>query len=36
MSGKNVNFGHKKITKRNFYKNKKVVKIDDTLVSIKY
>ena len=29
MSGKNVNFGDKKIKKSNFYKNKKVIKIDD-------
>ena len=28
MSGKNVNFGDKKIQKSDFYKNKKVVKID--------
>ena len=28
-SGKNVNFGGKKIKKSNFYKNKKVIKIDD-------
>ena len=28
MSGKNVNFGDKKIKKSDFYKNKKVVKID--------
>ena len=26
MSGKNVNFGDKKILKSNFYKNKKVIK----------
>ena len=29
MSGKNVNFGNKKIKKSDFYKNKKVTKIDD-------
>ena len=29
MSGKNVNFGDKKIKKSDFYKNKKGVKIDD-------
>ena len=29
MSGKNVNFGDKKIKKSDFYKNKKVTKIDD-------
>ena len=29
MSGKNVNFGDKKIEKSNFYNNKKVTKIDD-------
>ena len=29
MSGKNVNFGNKKIKKGDFYKNKKVAKIDD-------
>ena len=28
MSGKNVNFGDKKIKKSDFYKNKKVVRID--------
>ena len=33
MSGNNVNFGDKKIKKINFYKNKKVIKIDDTDVS---
>ena len=38
MSRKNANFGDKKIKKSNFYKNKKVTKIDDidvnkTLVS---
>ena len=30
MSRKNVNFGDKKIKKSDFYKNKKVTKIDDT------
>ena len=29
MSGKNVNFRDKKMKKSNFYKNKKVIKIDD-------
>ena len=29
MSIKNVNFGDKKIKKSNFYKNKKVTRIDD-------
>ena len=29
MSGKNINFGDKKVKKSNFYKNKKVIKIDD-------
>ena len=29
MSGKNVNFGDKEIKKSGFYKNKKVIKIDD-------
>ena len=29
MSGKNVNFGDKKIKKSDLYKNKKVTKIDD-------
>ena len=29
MNGKNINFGNKKIGKRNFYKNKKLFKIDD-------
>ena len=29
MSEKNFNFGDKKIKKSNFYKNKKVIKIDD-------
>ena len=29
MNGKNVNFGDKKTKKSNFYKNKKVIKIDD-------
>ena len=30
MSGKSVNFGDKKIDKINFYKNKRLFKIDDT------
>ena len=29
MSGKNINFNDKKIKKSNFYKNKKINKIDD-------
>ena len=29
MSGKNVNFGDKIIKKSNFYKNKKVINIED-------
>ena len=29
MSGKNVNFEDKKIKKSDFYKNKKLTKIDD-------
>ena len=29
MSGKNVKFGDKKIKNHDFYKNKKVTKIDD-------
>ena len=29
MSGKNVNFGGKKILKSDFYKNKKIANIDD-------
>ena len=29
MSGKSVSFGDKEIEKRNFYKNKKIFKIDD-------
>ena len=33
MSGKNVNFGDKKIKKTNFYKSKKVTKIDDVDVN---
>ena len=33
MSGNNVNFGGKKIKKRNFYKNKKVIEIDDIHVN---
>ena len=28
MSGKNINFGDKKVKKRDFYKNKKTFKID--------
>ena len=30
MSGKSINFDDKKIKKSNFYKNKKIFKIDDT------
>ena len=33
MSGKKVNFGDKKIKKTNFYKNKKVTKVDDVDVN---
>ena len=33
MSGKNVNFGDKIIKKSNFYKNKRVIKIDDIVVN---
>ena len=33
MSGKNVNFGDKKIKKTNFYKSKKLTKIDDVDVN---
>ena len=29
MNGKNLNFGDKKMKKSDFYKNKKVIKIDD-------
>ena len=29
MSGKNVNFGDKKVKKSDFYKSKKVTNIDD-------
>ena len=29
MSGKSINFGYKKINKSNFYKNKKLFKIED-------
>ena len=29
MSGKNINFDGKKIQKSDFYKNKKITKIDD-------
>ena len=29
MNGKNINFGDKEILKSNFYKNKKLIKIDD-------
>ena len=33
MSSKNVNFGNKKIKKSDFYKNKKIAKIDDVDVN---
>ena len=33
MDEKNVNFGDKKIKQSNFYKNKRVIKIDDTHVN---
>ena len=33
MSGKNINFGDKKINKSNFYKNRKLFNIDDTDVN---
>ena len=33
MSGKNINFDNKKIKRSDFYKNKKVVKIDDADVN---
>ena len=33
MTGKSVNFGNKKIKKSDFYKNKKVTKIDDADVN---
>ena len=33
MSGKNINFDNKKIRKRNFYKNKKLNRIDDNDVN---
>ena len=33
MSGKSMNFGDKKIQKSNFYRNKKIFKIDDIDVS---
>ena len=33
ISEKNVNFGDKKIKKSDFYKNKKVARIDDTDVN---
>ena len=35
MSGKNMNVRNKKIFKSQFYKNKKVTKIDDTDVNKK-
>ena len=33
MSGKNINFNNKKMNKSNFYKNKKINKIDDVNVN---
>ena len=33
MSGKNINFDDKKIKKSDFYKNKKINKIDDINVN---
>ena len=33
MSGKNINFDDKKFKKSNFYKNKKINKIDDINVN---
>ena len=33
MSGKNINFNDKNIRKSDFYKNKKINKIDDTDVN---
>ena len=33
MSGKNINFDDKKIKRSEFYKNKKVTRIDDTDVN---
>ena len=33
MSGRNINFDHKKILKSDFYKNKKVIRIDDINVN---
>ena len=33
MSGKRVNFGDKKVKKSDFYKNKKLVEIDDIVVN---
>ena len=33
MSGKNINFNNKKIKKSDFYKNKKVIRIDDINVN---
>ena len=33
MSGKSINFGDKKIKKSEFYKNKKINKIDDVNVN---
>ena len=33
MSGKSINFGDKKINKSNFYKDKKLFKVEDTDIS---
>ena len=33
MSGKKINFEDKKIKKSDFYKNKKITKIDDIVVN---
>ena len=33
MSGKSVNFGDKKVKKSDFYKNKKLIEIDDIVVN---
>ena len=33
MRGKSMNFGDKKVNKSNFYKNKRLFKIDDIVVN---
>ena len=33
MSGKSVNFGDKKVKESDFYKNKKLIEIDDIVVN---